>query len=103
MNPSTGMSLTKTKFVHAMYTYLEFGFTLLKLSALFDHINLTFCIRANQMYIYVMFCDLLVDIYIYIDTHTHTHTRDIQFKDLIKEGLYEIYTHTHEIYGLKIS
>ena len=39
MNPSTGISLTKTKFVHVMYIYLEFGFTVLKLSALFDHIN----------------------------------------------------------------
>ena len=67
MNPSTGMSLTKTKFVHAMYTYLEFGFTVLKLSTLFDHINLTFGIRAKQICVYVMFCDLLVD------THTHTH------------------------------
>ena len=73
MNSSSGMSLTKTKFVHAvyMYIYLEFGFTVLKLSALFDHINLTFAIRANQICVYVLFCDLLVDIYIY--THTHTH------------------------------
>ena len=68
MNPSTSMSLTKTKFVHAMYTYLEFGFTSLKLFALFDHINLTFGIRANQICVYVLFCDLLVDIYIYIYT-----------------------------------
>ena len=73
MNPSTGMPLTKTKFVHAMYTYLEFGFTILKLSALFDHINLTFGIRANQICVYVMFCDLLVDTHTH--THTHTHTR----------------------------
>ena len=73
MNLSIGMSLTKTKFVHVMYTYLEFGFTVLKLSALFDHINLTFGIRANQISVYVLFCDLLVDIYI------------------------------HKIYGLKIS
>ena len=42
MNLSTSMSLTKTKFVHAMYTYLEFGSTVLKLSTLFYHINLTF-------------------------------------------------------------
>ena len=41
MNPSTGMSLTKTKFVLAVYTYFKFGFTILKLSTLFDHINLT--------------------------------------------------------------
>ena len=49
MNPSTGMSLTKTKFVHVVYTYLEFGFTVLKLPDLFDHINLTFGIKANQI------------------------------------------------------
>ena len=53
MNSSSGMSLTKTKFVHAVYIYLEFGFTVLKLSALFDHINLTFSIRANQICVYV--------------------------------------------------
>ena len=41
MNPSTGMPLTKTKFVHVVYTYFKFGFTILKLFALFDHINLT--------------------------------------------------------------
>ena len=55
MNPSTGMSLTKTKFVHVVYTYLEFGFTVLKLSALYDLINLTFGIRANQICVYVLF------------------------------------------------
>ena len=48
MNLSTCMSLTKTKFVHVMYTYLEFGFTVLKLSALFDHINLTIYGTHNE-------------------------------------------------------
>ena len=56
MNMSTSMSLTKTKFVHAMYTYLEFGFTVLKLSALFDHINLTFPTKQ------VCFCHLNISL-----------------------------------------
>ena len=41
MDPSTSISLTMTKFAHVVYIYLEFRFTVLKLSALFDHINLT--------------------------------------------------------------
>ena len=75
MNPSTYMSLNKTKFVHAMYTYLEFGFTGLKSSALFDHINLTFGTIANQICVYVLLCDLLADIYI----HTYGTKRKSAF------------------------
>ena len=41
MDPSTGISITMTKFAHAVYICLEFSFTDLKLSTLFDHINLT--------------------------------------------------------------